>query len=128
MNTRWDDSAARTRLSSLRIPFDRPVATLSGGQRSQVALSLALSKQPDILFLDDPTRGIDVAAKQDIYRIVDELAAAGKAVILVSSELPELLRLSDRILVLNQGRIAGHFQAADATQESIMSAAAEVRA
>ena len=66
---------------------------------------------PDVLFLDDPTRGIDVAAKQDIYRIIDELAAAGKGVILVSSELPELLRCSDRIAVMNNGRLTAIYDA-----------------
>ena len=73
-----------------------------------------------MLFLDDPTRGIDMAAKQDIYRIIDELAAAGKGVILVSSELPELLRCSDRILVLSEGRVTAVYDANEATQEKIM--------
>ena len=84
---------------------------------------------PQVLFLDDPTRGIDVGAKQDIYRLIDELAAEGKAIILVSSELPELLRCCDRILVLNEGRVTAHYDAGNATQEKIMSAAtsAEVR-
>ena len=76
-----------------------------------------------MLFLDDPTRGIDIGAKQDIYRLIGELAAAGKAIILVSSELPELLRLCHRILVLNEGRVTAHFDAGEATQEKIMMAA-----
>ena len=78
---------------------------------------------PEVLFLDEPTRGIDVGAKQDIYRIVDELAAAGKGVILVSSELPELLRCADRIAVMNNGRLAAIYDAKEATQETIMEAA-----
>ncbi len=100
-----------------------PVSQLSGGNQQKVLLARWLLFNPAILFLDDPTRGIDVGAKQDIYRIIDELASAGKAIILVSSELPELLRCCDRILVLNEGRVAAHYDASDATQEKIMSAA-----
>jgi ABC-type sugar transport system ATPase subunit len=101
----------------------QPVGQLSGGNQQKVLLARWLLRDPDILFLDDPTRGIDVAAKQDIYRIVDELAAAGKGVILVSSELPELLRCCDRILVLSGGRPTAIYDAMEATQEKIMAAA-----
>jgi ABC-type sugar transport system ATPase subunit len=101
----------------------RPVGQLSGGNQQKVLLARWLLRDPDVLFLDDPTRGIDVSAKQDIYRIVDELAAAGKGVILVSSELPELLRCCDRILVLNGGRLTAVYDAMEATQEKIMAAA-----
>jgi len=97
--------------------------SLSGGNQQKALLARWLLVNPDVLFLDDPARGIDVGAKQDIYRIVDELAADGKGVILVSSELPELLHCCDRILVLNEGRLTAEFAAADATQESIMTAA-----
>ena len=100
-----------------------PVSQLSGGNQQKVLLARWLLLNPDVLFLDDPTRGIDVAAKQDIYRLIDELAAEGKAIVLVSSELPELLRCADRILVLNEGRIAARYDAREATQEMIMSAA-----
>jgi ABC-type sugar transport system ATPase subunit len=99
------------------------VSQLSGGNQQKVLLARWLLRDPDVLFLDDPTRGIDVAAKQDIYRIVDELAAAGKGVILVSSELPELLRCCDRVLVLSGGRLTALYDAAEATQEKIMAAA-----
>jgi len=105
------DSAAQT------------VMELSGGNQQKVLLARWLLRDPDVLFLDDPTRGIDVAAKQDVYRIVDELAAAGKGVILVSSELPELLRCCDRILVLSGGRLTAIYDAREATQEKIMAAA-----
>jgi ABC-type sugar transport system ATPase subunit len=88
-----------------------------------VLLARWLLRNPEVLFLDDPARGIDVAAKQDIYRAIDELAAAGKGVLLVSSELPELLRCSDRILVLNSGRQMALLDASDATPEAIMAAA-----
>ncbi len=100
-----------------------PVASLSGGNQQKVLLARWLLLDPQVLFLDDPTRGIDVSAKQDMYGLIAELAAAGKGVILVSSELPELLRCSDRILVLSEGRVTAVFDASDATQEKIMAAA-----
>jgi ABC-type sugar transport system ATPase subunit len=109
---------------ALRCPSpDSCVSHLSGGNQQKVLLARWLLPHPDVLFLDDPTRGIDVAAKQDVYRVVDELAASGKAVIFVSSELPELLRCCHRILVLREGRVAAAFDASDATQENIMAAA-----
>ncbi|HLJ16241.1 MAG TPA: sugar ABC transporter ATP-binding protein [Bryobacteraceae bacterium] len=101
-----------------------PVSSLSGGNQQKVLLAKWLLTRPQVLFLDDPTRGIDVGAKDDIYRIIDDLAVDGKGIILVSSELPELLRCSDRILVLNEGRIAAVFDTAAATPEKIMAAAA----
>ncbi|HTS63731.1 MAG TPA: sugar ABC transporter ATP-binding protein [Candidatus Acidoferrales bacterium] len=104
--------------------LDAPVSRLSGGNQQKVLLSRWLLARPGILFLDDPTRGIDVAAKQDIYRLIDGMAGTGTAIILVSSELPELLRCSDRILVLRNGRLAASYDAGEATQENIMAAAA----
>jgi ABC-type sugar transport system ATPase subunit len=106
---------------------DAAVSTLSGGNQQKVLFARWLLRDPDVLFLDDPTRGIDVAAKQDIYRAIDELAAAGKGVILVSSELPELLRCADRILVLSNGRQTAVYDANEATPEMIMSACTESR-
>ncbi|MEO8372052.1 MAG: sugar ABC transporter ATP-binding protein [Candidatus Solibacter sp.] len=103
--------------------MEAPVSQLSGGNQQKVLLTRWLLLHPQVLFLDDPTRGIDVGAKQDIYRLIDELAEEGKAIILVSSELPELLRCCDRILVLNEGRAKALYQADEATQENIMSAA-----
>jgi ABC-type sugar transport system ATPase subunit len=102
---------------------DVPVHTLSGGNQQKVLLSRWLLVNPDVIFLDDPTRGIDVGAKQDIYGVIEELADDGKGVIFVSSELPELLRCCDRILVLHEGEPAGILDAADATQETIMALA-----
>jgi ABC-type sugar transport system ATPase subunit len=99
------------------------VSHLSGGNQQKVLLARWLLVHPDVFFLDDPTRGIDVAAKHDIYRIIDELAGAGKSVMLVSSELPELLRCCDRILVLREGRVTAIYNAAEATQEKIMASA-----
>ena len=100
-----------------------PVNTLSGGNQQKTLLARILAANPDILFLDDPARGIDIGAKADIYRLLDELTAQGKGILLVSSELPELLRCSDRILVFNQGRVAAHFRTNEATQERIIAAA-----
>ena len=75
---------------------------------------------PDVLILDEPTRGIDVGAKYEIYCIINDLVAAGKSVIMVSSELPEVLGMSDRIYVMNEGKMVGELSAAEATQENIM--------
>ncbi len=101
-----------------------PVRTLSGGNQQKVLLARCLLANPQVIFLDEPTRGIDVGAKQEIYEMIDKLKADGKGVILVSSELPELLRCSDRILVLREGRATATLDATEATQERIMSAAA----
>jgi ABC-type sugar transport system ATPase subunit len=103
--------------------FAAPVSSLSGGNQQKALFARWLLADPEVLFLDDPARGIDVGAKQDIYRIIGDLAAAGKGVILASSELPELLRCSDRILVLADGRVTAAFDAGDATPERIMAAA-----
>jgi len=100
-----------------------PVRTLSGGNQQKVLFARWLLLNPDLLFLDDPTRGVDVGAKQDVYRIIDSLAAEGKGIMLVSSELPELLRCCDRILVLCEGRQVAVYDAREATQEQIMTAA-----
>jgi ABC-type sugar transport system ATPase subunit len=109
---------------ALQSPSDYTcVSHLSGGNQQKVLLARWLLLQPGVLFLDDPTRGIDVAAKHDIYRLIAQLSANGRAVILVSSELPELLRCCHRIVVLREGRVTGVFDAAAATQEKIMAAA-----
>ena len=95
---------------------DARVSTLSGGNQQKVLLARCLLANPDVLFLDDPTRGIDVGAKQEIYAIIEKLASEGKGVILVSSELPELLRCSDRILVMREGRATATLDRNDATR------------
>jgi ABC-type sugar transport system ATPase subunit len=105
--------------------IEAEVSTLSGGNQQKVLLARWLLLDPEVLFLDDPTRGIDIGAKQDIYRIIDDLAASGKGVILVSSELPELLRCCDRIMVLNDGRVTAIYDAEEATQEKIMASATD---
>jgi ABC-type sugar transport system ATPase subunit len=96
------------------------ISSLSGGNQQKVVLARWLLAEPTVLFLDDPTRGIDVGAKEAIYKIIDELAAQGKGIILVSSELPELWRCCDRILVLREGRQAGMVRTDQSSQEEIM--------
>lgn len=111
---------------SLRVKatgLEAVVGKLSGGNQQKVVLGKALLTEPSIILLDEPTRGIDVGAKLEIYEIINQLTAGGKAVILVSSELPELIGMSDRILMLNAGRIGGSFTRAEATQEKLMAAA-----
>ena len=95
---------------------------LSGGNQQKVVLSKWLFSGPDVLILDEPTRGIDVGAKYEIYGIINQLAEAGKAVIVISSEMPELLGISDRIYVMNEGRFVGEMPTREATQEKIMRA------
>jgi ABC-type sugar transport system ATPase subunit len=97
--------------------------TLSGGNQQKVVLGKWLLTDPKILFLDEPTRGIDVGAKQEIYAQINNLAKAGLAIVLVSSELPEVLGLSDRIMVLHEGKLTGEFTKAESTPEKVMAAA-----
>ena len=97
--------------------------TLSGGGQQKVVVAKWLLTEPKVLFLDEPTRGIDVGAKQEIYQQIDRLASQGLAIVLVSSELPEILGLSDRILVLHEGRISGEFGRETATAETVMACA-----
>ncbi|MEP6925648.1 MAG: xylose ABC transporter ATP-binding protein [Pyrinomonadaceae bacterium] len=99
------------------------VGTLSGGNQQKVVLAKWLLTNPKVLFLDEPTRGIDVGAKQEIYANINELAQKGLAIVLVSSELPEVLGLSDRIMVLHEGKMTGEFTRTEATPEKVMAAA-----
>lgn len=101
---------------------DQAVGNLSGGNQQKVLLSKWMFAEPDVLILDEPTRGIDVGAKYEIYCIMNEMVAQGKAVVMISSELPELLGMCDRIYVMNEGEIVGEFMAEEATQEKIMGA------
>ena len=118
--------AAVEPMRSLRIkaPSVETVAgTLSGGNQQKVVLGKWLLTKPKLLFLDEPTRGIDVGAKQEIYNEINKLAATGLAIVLVSSELPEVLGLADRVIVLHEGRKTGEFSKADATATRVMAAA-----
>jgi D-xylose transport system ATP-binding protein len=100
-----------------------PAGTLSGGNQQKVVLGKWLLTEPKVLLLDEPTRGIDVGAKQEIYQQIETLAEQGLAIVLVSSELPEVLGLSDRILVIHEGRAAGEFERSVASAENVMAAA-----
>jgi ribose transport system ATP-binding protein len=97
-----------------------PVSSLSGGNQQKVVLSKSLMANSDILFFDEPTRGIDVGAKQEIYKLMNDLASQGKAIVMISSEMPELIGMSDRILVLCEGEIVKELQPEEFTQEIIL--------
>ena len=106
---------------SIRTPgLNQKVRNLSGGNQQKVVIGKWLTADTNILIFDEPTRGIDVGAKSEIYRLLNELAHQGKAIIMISSELPEILRMSHRIIVMCEGRITGEISAAEATQEGIM--------
>ncbi|HKK47811.1 MAG TPA: multiple monosaccharide ABC transporter ATP-binding protein [Alkalispirochaeta sp.] len=110
----------RRRLNVRSNGLQQVVQTLSGGNQQKVVLSKWLMAEPEVLLMDEPTRGIDVGAKYEIYTIINKLAAEGKAVLMISSELPELLGMCDRIYVVNGGEIAGELTRDEASQESIM--------
>jgi len=106
---------------SIKTPSqEQKLKFLSGGNQQKVVIAKWLLRDCDVLFFDEPTRGIDVGAKFEIYRLLQELAAQGKAIVMISSELPEILRLSHRVVVMCEGRITGELTAAEATQETIM--------
>lgn len=100
--------------------IEQPVGNLSGGNQQKVLLAKWMFAEPDVLILDEPTRGIDVGAKYEIYSIINKLVANGKSVLMISSELPEILGMCDRIYVMNEGRIVAEFSRAEASQEAIM--------
>lgn len=103
--------------------IERRVDTLSGGNQQKVVIAKWLATRPDVLVLDEPTRGVDVGAKADIHTIIGQLASAGVAILLISSELPEVLAVSDRVYVLHEGRISAEFDRASADERSVMHAA-----
>jgi ABC-type sugar transport system ATPase subunit len=111
---------------SLRIKtpsIEQQVLNLSGGNQQKVVLGKWLACRVDVLILDEPTRGIDVGAKQEVYGLVERLVGEGVGILLISSELPEIVGLSDRVLVMRGGRVAGEFTRAEATQERILACA-----
>jgi ABC-type sugar transport system ATPase subunit len=121
-----ENAAAQRSMRDLRVKANSPMTiagTLSGGNQQKIVLGKWLLTNPKILFLDEPTRGIDVGAKQEIYAYINNLAKSGLAIVLVSSELPEVLGLSDRVLVLHEGKLTGEFTKAEATPEKVMAAA-----
>jgi len=121
-----ENRSNRAMFDSLRIKATGLLATagkLSGGNQQKIVIGKALLTEPKVIMLDEPTRGIDVGAKLEIYELINRLTAEGKAVLLVSSELPELIGMSDRILMLHEGRVGGEFTRVEATQEKLMQAA-----
>jgi rhamnose transport system ATP-binding protein len=124
-------AAAEHRLAAdwavrLKIKYGRltdPVAMLSGGNQQKVVLAKWLARKPTLLIVDEPTRGIDVGTKAEVHQLLSQLAGDGVAILMISSELPEVLRISDRILVMREGRLAAEYSRAEASEEEIMAAA-----
>ncbi len=126
IRSRAEDEAIRGSIAQLRIKTPgqtTEVDKLSGGNQQKVALAKCLLTKPHVLLLDEPTRGIDVGAKAEIYALIGQLAQGGAGIVMASSELPELLAMSDRVLVLCEGRLTAELSQAEATQERIMEAA-----
>jgi rhamnose transport system ATP-binding protein len=123
---RAERSAAREWASRLQVKYARitdPVSSLSGGNQQKVVLAKWLATKPRLLIVDEPTRGIDIGTKAEVHRLMSSLAADGVAVIMVSSELPEVLGMADRVLVMREGRIMAEIPRSEATEESVMFAA-----
>ena len=123
MNVRKENQEAERYVKELRIKtpgLKQKVMALSGGNQQKVVLSKWLCSHADIFIFDEPTRGIDVGSKVEIYNLMNRLTAEGVAILMISSELPEILGMSDRILVMHQGRISGQFSSKEATQEKIL--------
>lgn len=117
-----DEIAKKLRIRMHHI--DQPIRSLSGGNQQKVVFGRWIMAESSVLLLDEPTRGVDVGAKVEIYELMNQITAAGGAIVMVSSELPEVLGMSDRILVMREGGIAGELSAADATQDAVMTLAA----
>ena len=114
------------RSMNVKTPSQRTtIGSLSGGNQQKVVIGRWLLTKPDILMLDEPTRGIDVGAKFEIYQLINDLAVEGKSIIMISSEMPELLGVSDRILVMSNGRVAGIVNTRETSQEEILHLAAK---
>jgi rhamnose transport system ATP-binding protein len=126
LSGRRERHTARSWAERLRVRYGRlsdAVGTLSGGNQQKIVLAKWLATSPRVLIVDEPTRGIDVGTKAEVHRIMAELAAEGIAVVMVSSELPEVLGMADRVLVMHEGRIAAELPRQRATEESVMLAA-----
>ena len=126
MQTRKEEEAVKKNILSFNIKahsLDQEVQTLSGGNQQKVVLAKWLETQPQVLLLDEPTIGVDIGAKHEIYRLMHEWTTAGQAILLITSELPELLAMSDRVLVMHRGRIIREFLQNEATQEKVIQAA-----
>ncbi|OPZ79565.1 MAG: Ribose import ATP-binding protein RbsA [bacterium ADurb.Bin431] len=126
MSRTRESNAASGFVDKLRIRtpgLGQQVRYLSGGNQQKVVMSKWLCSESRILLFDEPTRGIDVGAKVEIYQLMNKLAADGAAILMISSELAEIIGMSDRVLVMCQGRIAGELSAAEATQQKILNLA-----
>jgi len=129
LRPRREDALARRFMEQLRIKANSPaqvVRSLSGGNQQKVVLSKWLAAEPRILILDEPTHGVDVGTKADVHRTISHLAAQGLTILLISSELPEILGMSDRILVMREGRLVAELSRAEATQERVIAEAAGI--
>jgi len=123
IHTRREQESAAKMASELRLRLidpEQPASSLSGGNQQKVVLARWLLAEASIFLMDEPTRGIDVGAKAEIYELIRRLAARGAAIVLVSSELEEVLNLADRVLVMHRGRIVGELQAEQASEEAVM--------
>ncbi|WP_144794684.1 sugar ABC transporter ATP-binding protein [Microbacterium paludicola] len=126
LTTGMENRAAREWASRLEVKsyaLDTVAATLSGGNQQKVVLAKWLATKPDVLIVDEPTRGIDVGTKSEVHRLLSELAGQGMGILMISSELPEVLGMADRVLVVREGRITAEIDRADATSENVMFAA-----
>ena len=105
----------------IKVPnINQMVINLSGGNQQKVVLAKTLAADPDVIIFDEPTKGIDVGAKQEIYNLMNELVAQGKAIIMVSSDMEEILGMSDRIIVLHEGMVSGELQRSEFSQERVL--------
>ena len=112
------------RLFNIKTPsMNQPVGLLSGGNQQKIAIARGLMTRPKVLILDEPTRGVDVGAKKEIYQLINQFKDEGMSIILVSSEMPEVLGMSDRVLVMHEGQLSGDFPVGQASQEILMAAA-----
>lgn len=126
LNDTKEDELAESMITSLRIKTPnsgQEVGSLSGGNQQKVVIGKWLATKPEVFILDEPTRGVDIGAKKEIYDLMNRLASEGVAILMISSELPEVLGMSDRILVMREGKLTGHFNREEATQEKIMKCA-----
>ncbi len=126
LDSTWEKRNAREKIASLRVRTASPetlIGTLSGGNQQKAILARWLSEKVRVIVLDEPTRGIDIGAKSEIYALIHDLAESGAAVVIVSSELPEVLGISDRVFVMREGLVAAEFTRASATPEAVLQAA-----
>ncbi|MDA1232536.1 MAG: sugar ABC transporter ATP-binding protein, partial [Planctomycetota bacterium] len=125
-----ETAAAMSQIQAMSVKTDGPealITTLSGGNQQKCIIGRCMLTNPKVLLLDDPTRGVDIGAKAELYLLMERLASEGMAIVVTSSELPELLTVSDRILVLSEGVLTGEFSRSDATEQRIMEAATKAQ-